>query len=178
MPYWIFAKCSRVMGLKTVFTNTMQALISHATDWPLLTIVNAVVLYIDWFYKGYLFTSLIMAVYIFLLFWFQLRSVYMYFKSTFGFVMHVQSILGTLRCLVKTMYELYCIENCAWRSAKQQKGIYRDLMLYRMISVLDLCPHRFYCVDRRKKNQHCALKNTILCNLNWIFKIEWYYRYM
>lgn len=43
-----FAKCSQAMGLKLVFTNTMQALIYHATDWPLLTIVNAVVLYLHW----------------------------------------------------------------------------------------------------------------------------------
>lgn len=51
-----FAKCSRAMGLKLVFTNTMQALIYHATDWPLLTIVNAVVLYLHWIQERYAFT--------------------------------------------------------------------------------------------------------------------------
>lgn len=44
------------MGLKLVFTNTMQALIYHATDWPLLTIVNAVVLYLHWIQERYAFT--------------------------------------------------------------------------------------------------------------------------
>lgn len=111
-------------------------------------------------------------------FWLQL--LYIYLKSTFEFVMHVQSISGTLRCLMKTKYfksfiVLSIVKSRPGINTRRHKGI---IMLSNDICYRSLFSSCSLFVDLKKNPPlYSEKKYTVfnLLQLNFL-KIEWYYR--
>lgn len=110
-------------------------------------------------------------------FWLQL--LYIYLKSTFEFVMHVQSISGTLRCLMKTKYfksfiVLSIVKSRPGINTRRHKGI---IMLSNDICYRSLFSSCSLFVDLKKNPPlYSEKKYTVfnLLQLNFL-KIEWYY---
>lgn len=104
-------------------------------------------------------------------FWLQL--LYIYLKSTFEFVMHVQSISGTLRCLMKTKYfksfiVLSIVKSRPGINTRRHKGI---IMLSNDICYRSLFSSCSLFVDLKKTHHYTLRKNILsLIYFNWIFK--------
>lgn len=111
-------------------------------------------------------------------FWLQL--LYIYLKSTFEFVMHVQSISGTLRCLMKTKYfksfiVLSIVKSRPGINTRRHKGI---IMLSNDICYRSLFSSCSLFVDLKKNPPLYSKKKYTVFNLLQLnfLKIEWYYR--
>lgn len=98
-------------------------------------------------------------------FWLQL--LYIYLKSTFEFVMHVQSISGTLRCLMKTKYfksfiVLSIVKSRPGINTRRHKGI---IMLSNDICYRSLFSSCSLFVDLKKNPPLYSKKKYTVFNL-------------